>query len=453
MTQLKLSQMKGYVISCLAGILILATQPIHGQIQSMSLEEAQSYAISHSFAIKNAQASMADAEWQIKERISTGLPQINGSATYQRYLETPQQPLPQSFIDLFTTLGVPLEDGLSFLQTNNLTFSATVDQLIFDGSYFVGLEAARAYRTFEAKNYLVEERKVKNGVTDAFLPVLLLQENLDILNKNIENLDRMLFETKALYDEGFAEQLDVDRLTLSKANLETQKNNLIKQKEVSLAVLKMNMNYPMTEELVVTGDFNTLMAAENQSMVVESTFDPNARPEVLQSDQGIRLNELNLKLTKSQYLPSLRAFGAYQYAYQGNDNEDGFWSPTAYVGLSLNVPIFDGLYKKATSQRRKLDILKAQNQRMELINALKVEVQNARTAYEAALANKESTFDNLKLAERIYETTQIKYREGVGSSIELTQAEQSLYTSQSNYMNALYELTDAFFKYKRALGK
>ena len=152
-------------------------------------------------------------------------------------------------------------------------------------------------------------------------------------------------------------------------------------------------------------------------------------------------------------MPSLRAFGNVQQQYQGENLKDGFWAPSSYVGLSLNVPIFDGLNKKAKVQRAELDLELARNQQKDLGRAIQLEVKNARTNYFNASKRLESQKKNLALAEHIYETTQVKYREGVGSSLETTQAEQSLYATQSNYIQALYDLLLAKARLDMAMGR
>jgi len=180
---------------------------------------------------------------------------------------------------------------------------------------------------------------------------------------------------------------------------------------------------------------------------------PSQRPEVALIDQAIRMSELNVKLNKAGYLPSLRAFGTVQQQYQGDDFETGFWAPAAFVGLNLNVPIFDGLNKKAKIQRARLELEKTRNQREELLRGIRLEVATAQTNYRSASERLERQQQNLELAERIYETAQIKYREGVGSSLEVTQAEQSLYSTQSNYMQALYDMLLAKERLEMALGE
>ncbi len=446
-------------------------------VVKMSLEEAINYASTKSMEIKNAQINIADAEQQIYERRASGLPQITGAVTFQRYLQIPVQPLPEDFnifglfgralaVDLrdqlsdetvngldqaFSSNGSDNSEGIAFFRKNNLTASINLDAMVFDGSYFVALQAARAYRAYTEKEFATKKREVENAVMDAYLPLLLIRENQELLDKNIANLSKLLFETQELYKAGFAEQLDVDRLELSEANLKIERENLDRQRELALTVLKYTIGFPLDQDLDVTDELESLSVSVDNNMLVDAV-DPMRRPEINLLDQAITLNELNIKVNQSGYLPNLRAFGALQRQYQGDTFKDGFWAPGAYVGLTLNVPIFDGMYKKSQIQRARLNLELIKNQREDMGRAIELEVSNARTNYLNALKKLDSQQQNLDLAQRIYDTTQIKYREGVGSSVEVTQAEQSLYTTQGNYLQGLYELVSAKLKLEQALG-
>ncbi|KGE84877.1 hypothetical protein IX84_30925 [Phaeodactylibacter xiamenensis] len=461
-------------------MMLLLALPLLAQQQAvqMSLDDAIDYALENSLTIKDAQIAIADAEEQIVERRSSGLPQVNGSLNYQHYLAVPRQPLPEGF-DIFGLFGQVLavdlydqlsnqtqmavdesfsgngggggDEGIAFFLRNNFTAGIDVNAMIFDGSFFVALKAARAYRQYTLRDFATTQREVENAVIEAYLPVLLVQESIELLEKNIKNLEQLLFETRELYKAGFAEQLDLDRQELSLSNLRIERENLVRQKEVSLTNLKYTIGFPIDQPLVVSDDLDA-MTIEAEALLSEEAS-PASRPEVALIDQAIRMNELNIKLNQAGYLPSLNAFGAVQQQYQGDDFQSGFWAPSAYVGLSMSVPIFDGLNKKAKIQRARLDLEKARNQREELVRGISLEVANAQTNFRNASSRLNSQQNNLDLAERIYETAQVKYREGVGSSLEVTQAEQSLYTTQSNYMQALYDVLQSKARLEMALGK
>ncbi|NRA51039.1 MAG: TolC family protein [Phaeodactylibacter sp.] len=460
-------------------VMMLLVLPIWAQQQAvqLSLEDAIDYALENSLKIKDAQIAIADAEEQIIERRSSGLPQVNGTLNYQHYLAVPRQPLPEGF-DIFGLFGQALavdlydqlaestqmafdqsfsgdagggDEGIAFFLRNNFTAGIDVSAMIFDGSFFVALKAARAYRQYTLRDFATTQREVENAVIEAYLPVLLVQENIELLEKNIKNLEQLLFETRELYNAGFAEQLDIDRQELSLSNLRLERENLVRQKDISLANLKYTIGFPIDQPLVVSDDLDA-MATEAEALLSEKA-NPGVRPEVALIDQAIQMNELNIKLNKAGYLPTLNAFGVAQQQYQGDDFESGFWAPSAFVGLTMNVPIFDGFNKKSKIQRARLDLEKARIQREDLVRGIGLEVANAQTNFRNASNRLNNQEKNLDLAERIYDTAQIKYREGVGSSLEVTQAEQSLYTTQSNYMQALYDVLQSKARLEMALGK
>ena len=436
--------------------LLFSKPTVHGQGDTMalSLDNAVEYALSNSTMIKNAYLNIADAEQQINENRAIGLPKINGSIGFQHYLEVPVQPLPDAFVQ-FIQLANPggeVATEASFLLQNNFNLGLNLETMIFDGSYFVALQAAKSYRTYVQKDLEVQKRDISKQVIETYLPLLLLQESVAILDKNIANLNRLLYETQELYKAGFVEQLDIDRQSLSLTNLKTDRENLLRQKTNALNALKVVLGYPIDEPLKIEGDLEQMMTSVDENDLL-NPIDFTRRPEIGLIDQGLELNELNQKNFKSLYLPSLRGNAAYTYNYQGNDLKNGFWAPQSYIGATVNIPIFDGFDKKAKIQRTTIEIEKAQNQKVDAIRGIELEVANARNSYLNATRNLEAQQNNQALAERIYNTTQIKYKEGVGSSLEVTQAEQSLYAAQSNHLQALYDVIKAKKDLELALGQ
>ncbi len=413
----------------------------------MTLEDAIKYALENNIDMRLAQINIADADQQIIERRAIGIPQLSAGVNYQYFIQ-----IPASVVDL-STFDPSVPEGtfekIEFGLKNNLTASIDMQTLLFDASYLTGLKAAKAYRSYVQKDRERVVYEVRNRVIESYLPALILEESKKTLVKNIGNLESLLNETRALYKEGFVEQLDVDRLDLSLANLQVELENLDRQKELVYNVLKFQMGYPVNDPIEAVDDIDALFIPASEE---DLTADINyaRRPEIQVLEMGIKLNELNVELNRSGYLPSLAAFGSYQQSAQGNNLFDNpVWVPSAIVGLQLNVPIFDGFDKRAKINRAKLDLEEAINQQNQIKQAISLEITNARTSYINALQRLDSQGKNLKLAEKIYNTTKIKYKEGVGSSLEITQAEQSLYETQQNYIQARYDLLVA----KRALDK
>ena len=416
--------------------------------RTFSLTDAINYAIANSLEIKNAQIGIADSEERILENKAFGLPTISAGVDYNYYLKLPVSLVPAEFFG-----GTPGEFAeIAFGTKNNLTANVSAQSLIFDWSYLTGLKAARAYRDFSTEQKVQTEAQVKNQVRAAYLPPLILEESKKTLQKNISNLEKLLFETKELYKAGFVEQLDIDRLELSLANLQTDVDNLERQKQLAYNYLKLAMYYPLDENIAVSDDIEKLLLEANVEDL-EGNINLNNRPEFRVAQRGRTLNELNIAYVKSTYYPSLSGFCQYQQVGQGDNLfKNPVWTDVAIVGLKLNVPIYSGGGKKAKLHRAQLDLEKTNNEIRMLERVIWMEVGNARIAYKNALQRVADQQKNLNLAQKIYDTTQIKYREGVGSSLEISTAEQALFQSQQNVIQARYELLQAKVELDKALG-
>ncbi len=423
-------------------------------VRSFSLVEAASYAVNNNIDVKNALVDIADADARVVEAKSFGIPQANFKMDYSRFIKLPVTVLPEEFgLDPATGMPNPnFDNEVAFGVKNSFNAKLEVSSLLFDGSYLVGLQAAKLY-TNQSKLQLEQVKdEVMSSVRDAYLPALVVEENKKILNKNLESIEQLLFETKELYKAGFAEQLDIDRLELTKANLMAEVENLDDQYQLATNYLKFQMGYPVHQEIRLSDDLNALLKIPSDNDL-NGPVNYGERSDYTVVQSAVTLNELNVKRFKAGYLPQLLAFGSYGVLRQGNRISEGAWSDNAVVGLQLNVPIFDGFDKKAKVQRASLQLEMVKNRKTQLEQAIELQVKTARTQYLNAMNRLEDRSKNLTLAEKIYNTTRIKYKEGVGSSLEISQAEQSLYQSQSNYINAKYDVLVAKINLDKALGK
>ncbi len=420
-------------------------------VKEITMAEAIDYAMKNNISVKNAILDIEDASEQIIEQRSIGIPRVSGTIDWNYALALPVSLIPNEFIDPSAPPGG--FTALRFGTRNNFTAGLEARTLLFDFSYLTGLKAAKKYKVYSSAQFAQQQFDVKYQIIEAYLPALIIQENIETVKKNISNIEKLRNETKALYDEGFVEQLDVDRLDLTLANLATELENLNNQAAIVYNFLKFQMGYPMDEDIVAADDMETLfMLAEEEELNASVNYEQ--KPEYRALQLGRELNELNITLNKAGYYPSLSAFATLQGLAQGDDIiNDPIWSSNSFVGLTLKVPIFDGLEKKAKVNRAKLDLANVINRQIELERAINLEVQNARTNYRSAMERWQNQKKNVELAERIYETTQIKYREGIGSSVEITQAESSLFDTQSIFIKTKYDLLVAKMALDKALGK
>ncbi|MBK9339120.1 MAG: TolC family protein [Lewinellaceae bacterium] len=430
----------------LAGISVWGqTTPLTAQAP-VRLAECVQYALDNNPQMKIANLQIADADWQIKENTATGLPQLSASIGYQYFIQRPG--IPASALGFGTS-----DEKIAFSALHNLTPSISLNQLLFSNSYLTALKAARYYRQYVQQQLTVAQKTLRDQVTDAYLPALLIAENLKVLDKNIGNLEQLLRETTATTAAGFAEQLDVDRLQLALSSLRTERDNLARQRDVVVNALKMTMGMPVKQELNLADDLPTLLAGYTDTDIAAELNYTN-RPEYVALLKGRELSMLQMDLYRKPWMPTVAAFVQYQPGWQGAFANDTKWYfiPSAVAGLSVSIPIWDGGGTRAKRERAIIAVQTVDAQKEMLENAFALEHENARKQFINATERTKSRQQNLDLAQRIYNTTQTKYKAGVGSSFELVSAEQQLFSAQQALMQAQYDLLAAKVALKKALG-
>ncbi len=429
------------------------------ETQEFSLQEAIDYAVKHHNDFKRIQMEINDADYQIKEARSIGMPKLTGQLGYNYSIQIPKSVLDASAFDP----TVPAETVYTEFPAgirNSLYGKLELGALLFDYSYLIGLEAAKKLKTMTRKQVEISEQQIRNNVRDAYLPNLIVEVNEGTILKNIKNLEQIKYETQVMYDNGFVEQLDIDRLALSISNLNVQLKTLREQKEVLRNVLKFQMNYPLEDDISLTENISELLEDMEQIELEEENIYAN-RAEFVLFNERKEINEINLRRLKAERYPNAFGFAAYQQSmnrdnlFNAPTRIDGTkigFIPSFVVGIQVNFTLFDGFKVKNSYQRALIDLDKIKLEEKDLKNAIELQVKNARVNYTVAKESLVTTDENLKLAEKIYSISKIKYREGVGSSLEISQAEQSLYSAQSNHMTALYNLLVAITNLNNALG-
>ncbi|MFT4532950.1 MAG: outer membrane protein [Saprospiraceae bacterium] len=430
---------------------------VQGQ-QSFSLDEAITYGLENQNSIKMTDLEIANSESEIKELKAIGMPQVNGAIDYSYYFYVPKQPV-DDFISpsvfrileaegLPTTTQGPVETfELGFVQPQQFNVGVSANMLVFDGSYLLAVKGAKLYRELIKKQKDATIDQIKANITKAYTSILIADENKKTLLDNINTLEKSLVEVKAMYNAGFMESLDVDRLQLSYDNLNIQVENIEGLIDLSKNLLKFQMGYPLDGEITLKEDINELLLKFDAENGIENIqIDPNLRAEYQLLNTTQDLNDLNLKRFKAGYLPNVGAFASFQQSLQRtnlfNGDETGFL-PTGVLGLKINVPIYDGGEKSAKIQKVKLDIEKVDLQKSEFTRGMTLQAKNAQVSMSNAKRNLTNRQKALTITESIYDRTKIKFKEGVGSSVEVTQAENILYQAQSEVITAMYDLLTA----------
>ena len=416
---------------------------------SFSLEQAVQYAIKNSSETQKDLNRIADANAQMKALMATGLPQINGSAEYQYFVEVPEMVIPKEFD--------PTGQGgtISFQKPNNLSFGLSGSMRALDGSYLVAIKAAKFYKEFTLAQTEITPVTIRKNVTDAYYTVLIAQKSMTQLEKNIEVMQIMKKDLEQIFKNGLNEKVDIDRIDLSISNLTSTINNLKRNIEILKNVLKFQMHYPIESAIELTDNFDdAYKIASNDNEKAIEKLNIERRPEYRAIGKGIELAGMNIERYQKSYLPSMSIFGSFSRGLQADNlfAKGGYWIPTSVVGATLSIPIYDSGLKKANIQKAKIVVEQNKIDRNDFVRATELEVDNTQKAYLNALATVEEKQKSLDLAQEIFRIAQVKFKEGIGSSFETTQAETDLYAAQSSLIQAQGEVITSRFAIQKALG-
>lgn len=422
--------------------------------QSFTLKEAQAYAQENSMAAKSSTLEKRTYKQRALDVVTAGFPDLYTELVYQNNFKLPTSLMPESFIN--PNAGEDDFFEVSFGTKHNANFTIGASMPLIDGRYFVGLAARKTLLDFAGVQHETNLNDLNFVVADAYYSAVVAEEQKAILQKSKAALGKTLNETKALFENGFAESLDVDRLQLSFSNLKADLAAAERQAALALFVLKYQMGLPLEEEIELSEKITDLVAPENLSLL-SLEFDPAQRIEHRMLSLFVALKEMDVKQRKAAFFPSLASFANYDFSAQRTTfNLFDFsqpWFESGMWGIQLNVPLFDGFKSGAVLQKTNLELLQRRQKLESFERDAKLQVITAQANFNNALEKLESEQANRQLAEKIYAKAVIKYKEGVGSSIELSAAESDMIGAQGRYIGALYELLSSKNEVSRATGK
>lgn len=431
--------MKVQFLSLLA-LLLVGSSFAQEQPNGFSLEEAISYALEYNYSIINADRELLDAQKQKWEVIATGLPQIDGNISYQNQLKQPVTLIPGEIIGGEPGSFLPVVFG----QQNQVNAVATLRQQIFDGSYIVGVQATEAFLRYSQNNKEKTDQEIRKAVIEAYGNVLLATETVAILENNKATLEKNLFETEKLFENGLGDEESVEQLQITLSSTISALKNSIRFEDITLQMLNLIMGLPIENQTLLTENLDDLVLKQIDFELLDSEFfmDNNVDYKLV-----LNLNEqryYELKLAKSKALPSLNAFVNYgasafsnTFSFFGNEQE---WYASSILGFDLKIPIFSSLNRSATTQRAKIAYDQAKTQLKETEEQIKLQLERAKSDYIFSIEDYQTTKSNLNLAERIEKKNQTKYFEGLATSFELRQAQIQLYTAQQDYLEAMVQV-------------
>lgn len=404
---------------------------------SFSLQQAIEHALQNNYSAVNSGRDIDAAKKKKWETIASGLPQINAGVDYQNNFELQRSLIPAEFLG-----GNPGEFvEVAFGTKHTMNTSARLNQLLFDGSYIVALQASKTYIQFYENAKKKTDTEIREMIINSYGSVLLAEESILIFEKNKSILEKTLFDTNETYKNGLIEEENVEQLKITLSNVNSNLNYTKRLKDIAYKMLKINMGIEIEDQVVLTDKLDNLSTSNFDLALVGSEFSVQNNINYNIMTNFVEQRTLELKLQKSKALPSLSANVNFGYNAFGNQFEfftqNQKWFNYSNLGVSLYVPIFSSFGRSARTQQAKIALEQAKTQLIETEQKLKLQYQNAKSDYEFSIEQYLSAKENLALAERIEKKQQIKFKEGLSSSFDFTDAQRQLYTAQQDYLKSM----------------
>ena len=441
---------------CIVAINSYAQQsPAPPKSNNFTLADCINYAYEHQDSVVNAGLDIKSADYKIKETIGTGLPQVNGSVSFQDFLKPPATVGPNLFgpgpVDL---TGPLVQFPFGAVKYNN-TYSLTASQLLFSGTFLVGLQAVKTFKELSQRSLVRTRIQINVNVTKAYYQVLVSNEQIKLLDANIAQLKQQLDQTTQQNKQGFVEKIDVDRLAVQYNNLTTNRDNIIRSLVLNYEMLKFQMGMPIQQEITLADKLDNVNLDQQIALGTNDTTVYHNRVEYNLLETNVKLNQLDVKSKKAAYLPTANLNAGFGEVYQENQFRYLYNHiyPNSYIGLSINVPIFNGNQRTNQLRQSEINVQKAKNDLDNVKNALSLEASAARISFYNSIQSLNTQKRSRELAQEVLRVSNIKYTQGVGSSIEVTQAQTELENADNQYIQALYNALISKVDQDKAYGR
>lgn len=437
----------------------------------MSVQQAIDYARKNNLQVRSALLDVKYQEAQNREITAAAFPKLNGSlsttynpniatqvipnfispATYQVLIDEGVKDGSGNPITMPSSFGfIPAQFGTKY----SATVGASLTQLLFDGQVFVGLQARQTSLDFRNAAAEVVDEQIRANIYKIYYQLIVGKTQIELLNTNIDRITKLQNDTKAIFENGFAEKLDLDKVTVQLANLQTEKNRALSQLSNGYYGLKVLMGMPVKDELILTDSLNEAQLLEG--MLENQDYSYDNRKDYKYARLGQKLNEFNIRRYKLSLIPTISLSGNYAKNAQRNKWNffgSGDWFTISSINASIQVPIFNGFYTRSKIQQAKIDLERTNAQLDNLRNNIDNEIVVAKNNFTTAIASLDYQKKNMVLAENVYQQTKKKYEVGTGSQTEINTAQADLKLAQTNYITAMYDAVVARIDYLKALGK
>ena len=407
---------------------------------SFSLDEAINYAIKNNYNAKTAVNNIAAAHQKRWETTTIGLPKVEANVDYQNWLKQQITLLPAEITGGVPGTFVPLTFGTK----QNVNAAITLKQLIFDGSYLVGLQSAKTYLKISEQAKEKTELSIREAVINAYGNVLVAEKSIEILKGNLSILEKNLSDTKKIYENGLNEEEDVEQLQITLSTVKSQFNRTKRLKGIGYKMLNLSLGIAIQNKIILTDNLESLIDTHIDLDLLSKQFSLDNHVDFKIATNNREGQRLLLLLEKSKALPTLKAF--VNFGYAGNSDSFDFfksqqtWYNSSLMGVSLKIPLFSSFERRSKTQQAKIELENSDIKLEEIKQQLNLVVTSAKSDYQFSIEQYTTAKQNLKLAERIEKKQQIKFFEGVSTSFDLSQAQNQLYTQQQNYIQSMLEV-------------
>lgn len=408
--------------------------------QHFSLQEAVTFALKNNYNAKTAANNVVAAHHKKWETTTIGLPKINTQIDYQKWLKQATTLLPAEIVGGPPGTFVPVNFGTK----QNINASVILKQLLFDGSYLVGLQSSKTYLKISENAKAKTALSIREAVINAYGNVLIAEKSIGILESNLTILEKNLHDVQLIFKNGFNEEEDVEQLQITLSTVKSQLNRTKRLKNIGYKMLNISLGIPIENTTILTDTLESLMETNMDVTLLSKRFSIKNHIDfkiATNNREGVRLL---LLLEKSKALPTLKAF--VNFGYAGNSNTFDFlnktqkWYDSSLLGVSLNIPIFSSFERRSKTKQAKIELENTDILLEEITQKLNLEVANAKSEYQFSIEHYESAKQNLTLAQRIEKKQQVKFFEGVSTSFDLSQAQNQLYTQQQYYIQSMLDV-------------
>ncbi len=430
--------MKNRILATLLIILLNGgyafTQQNSGEM-SLSLKEAEEYAILHNKMVMASKLDVKSSDLALWETISNALPQMSASGSFNDNLKLMTTLLPGDFFGKPGT-KVPVTFGSQF----NTSLSGQATMLLFNAPFWVGLETTKLAQKITADNLEKSEQDTKESVATAYYLILVSDKSLQILDGNLANLNEILKSTKAMLAAGMAEQTDVDQMVSNVTMVENSRSSLQRSIELNYNLLRFQLGVAADTRIKLVDNLESITNNINVDALISQEFDENKNVNYRLIQGQELMSSLSLKSQKAVVLPTLAGFYTYGTNGMGDKISDQRWFPNSIIGMQISIPIFASGQRYTKIKRAELNLEKARVTKDMVSDQLKIQEKQLRYNLVNANLQYKTQKANVEVSKRVYSSMENKFRQGMASSLDLTQSNSLYLQAENNYVSALMNL-------------